>query len=396
MFLDLDRFKIVNDSLGHPAGDQLLMDFAGRIRKSLRASDTVARLGGDEFAVIVERVGTESEAAPFAERILECLAEPFILQGRQVFTSASIGIALYRERYTRRDDMVRDADAAMYRAKSTGRGRYAFFDTRLHSHAMRQLDLDSSLRHAVESAALEVHYQPIVRVAGGSLAGFEALVRWPHPEQGFISPAEFIPLAEETGLIYAIGLFVLRSACTFLKTAQGRLAGAKSLTMSVNLSGVQFLRPELLGQIDLVVRRCGVDPRSLKLEITESVLMEHAEFAEDMMAQMKAQNLSLSIDDFGTGYSSMKNLRRYPVDTVKLDQSFVQRMLSDPESLEIVRGSVAMAHRLGLEVVAEGIESAEQRELLEGMGCDYGQGFLFARALEPDAALDLVVAGKTW
>jgi len=396
MFMDLDRFKIINDSLGHLAGDQLLIELANRVKGCLRASDTVARLGGDEFAMLLENTQSDKEITLFAERVQTCIAEPFRIGSRDVFTSASIGIAQYDDAYSRPDDMVRDADTAMYHAKNHGKAHYTVFSPSMRSRALQILDLETGLRRAIESQQLTVHYQPIVSLKSGRIFGFEALSRWPHPERGFISPEEFIPLAEETGLINTIGLLVLRKACLYLKSIQGRFRTHPPLTMSVNLSGIQFMRPELLGQVDLMLREYGLDPRTLKLEITESVIIDHAEYAREMIDQMKAQNIRLSIDDFGTGYSSLRSLRQYPIDTVKIDQSFVATMCENEESLEIVRTTVSMAHKLRMEVIAEGVEAKKQMDLLASMDCDFGQGFYFARPMEQDAADAILARQSHW
>ncbi len=396
MFLDLDRFMIINDSLGHLAGDQLLIELANRVKACLRASDTVARLSGDEFAVLLENSRSDQEVTLFAERIQSCLAEPFQIGSREVFSSASIGIAKYNDAYNRSEEMVRDADTAMYHAKNHGRAHYTVFSPNMHSRALQILDLETSLRHAMESNQLTVHYQPIVSLRTRRITGFEALSRWPHNERGFISPEEFIPLAEETGLINAIGLRVLRRACLYLKSVQRRFRGSPAITMSVNISGVQFMRPELMGQVDLMLREYGIDPATLKLEITESVIIEHAEFAREMIQQMKSQRIHLSIDDFGTGYSSLRSLRSYPIDTVKIDQSFVRTMCDNEDSHEIVRTTVDMAHKLHMEVVAEGVETRRQLDLLHAMDCDYGQGFYFARPMPEDDADTLLARRPRW
>jgi diguanylate cyclase (GGDEF)-like protein/PAS domain S-box-containing protein len=396
LFMDLDRFKIINDGLGHLAGDQLLMEVANRLMEGRRSSDTVARLGGDEFAMIAGDIRSEFEAMAFAERILSHFSRPFRLEGRDVFTSGSIGIALSDPSHTSPSDMVRDADTAMYHAKNRGRSRAAVFDDAMRSKAMETLEMETDLRLAVETGRIGVHYQPIVSLSTGRVAGFESLARWLHPKRGYVSPALFVPLAEECGLIHPMGRFILREACRRLKHFQTRFFSKPALVMSVNLSGVQFLRPDLLNQIDMVLREFGINPRDLKLEITESVIIEHAEHALMMIDQFKAQNIRLSIDDFGTGYSSMANLRKLPIDTVKVDQSFVRRMTEDPDSLEIVRATVTMAHNLGMDVIAEGVETAEEARLLRGMKCEYGQGYYFSKPVDAEAAESLLTKGWLW
>lgn len=396
LFMNLDRFKIINDSLGHLAGDQLLIEVAQRVKGCLRDSDTLSRFGGDEFAMLIDDVKTKQDASFYVNRIQSQLTESFKLEGRNIFTSGSIGIALFNEKYESPDNMIRDADTAMYHAKSLGRSRYAIFDGTMHYMAIAMLEMETDLRLAIENHNLHVYFQPIISLNTGQIAGFESLIRWLHPQRGFISPAEFIPIAEEIGLIYNIGLFVLHEACRFLRTLQSQFYSRPPLSMSVNLSAVQFRRPELINQIDLMVREYGLEPWSLKLEITESTIIEHAEYAKEMMTQLKAQSIHLSLDDFGTGYSSITNLHRYPIDTVKIDQSFVMKMCVDNESLEIVRSSINMAHNLKMDVVAEGVETAEQLRILRGMKCQFGQGYYFSRAIPQGEIKDLLLSGKRW
>lgn len=392
-YMDLDRFKIINDGMGHLAGDQLLVEVGRRLRSCLRDSDMLARLGGDEYAILAEGVVSGPEALAFANRFLAQFAAPFSIEGRDVFTSGSIGIALSNPSYDNPAEMVRDADTAMYHAKSRGRSMAAIFDPSMRSQARRLLDLETGLRQAVEASRLSVNYQPIVSLTTRRVAGFEALVRWLHPKWGYVSPVEFIPVAEECGLIHPVGRFVLREACRKLKVLQTRYPSRPPLTMSVNLSGVQFLRPDLLNQIDMVMREFGLDPRDLHLEITESVIIENAEYARQMIDQIRAQNVRLSIDDFGTGYSSMANLKKLPIHTVKIDQSFVKKMKEDDESLEIVRATISMAHNLGMSVIAEGVENPDEVKILSAMKCEFGQGYLFAKPLNDEAVENLLSKG---
>ena len=392
LFMDLDRFKVVNDSLGHMVGDQLLVSMAKRLASCLRPADTVARLGGDEFVILLEDIRTATDATLFADRIQKALKAAFNLEGREVFTTGSIGIALSTLGYERPEDMLRDADIAMYRAKSMGKARSAVFDRAMHSSAVALLELETELRRAVERMDFRMVYQPIVSLETRRIAGFESLIRWSHPTKGEIPPAKFIPLAEETGLIVPIGLWTLRESCRQLRAWQGLARRTPPLMMSVNLSGIQLLQPELIMQTDLLLRETGLDGRTLKLEITESIIMEHAQYAMDMLKQLKALSVRLAIDDFGTGYSSMSYLRRYPIDTVKIDQSFVAKITTDEESLEIVRSIVTMAHNLKMDVVAEGVETKEQLEKLRSLNCEYGQGFYFSRPVERDAAEALLLS----
>lgn len=396
LYLDLDRFKVINDSLGHLAGDQLLIELANRLLRCLRSSDTVSRMGGDEFAVLLDNIPDARTAIKFVDRIEQRIREPFVLKGREVFTTASIGVAMADRIYESPEDLIRDADTAMYEAKGRGKGRYVLFDSTMHARALRMLELETDLRRALSENQLGIHYQPIVSLSEGRVAGFEALVRWRHPKLGFISPSEFIPMAEENGLIDPLGLFILRDACKHLSQLQREFPADPPLTMSVNLSGVQFVKTELIGQIDLTLREFGLDPASLKLEITESTIIEHAEHAEGMMAQLKAQNIHLSIDDFGTGYSSMTNLIQYPIDTVKIDRSFVRKMCQDEESLEIVKATITMARNLRMGVIAEGIETAAQMQILKGLGCQYGQGYYFAKPLEDSASREFLASKPAW
>jgi diguanylate cyclase (GGDEF)-like protein/PAS domain S-box-containing protein len=390
LFMDLDRFKVVNDSLGHSVGDLLLVEIAKRLNSNLRPADSVARLGGDEFAVLLEDIRDVRDATTFAERIQKELQEPFVLEGQEVFATASMGIALSGPGYERPEELLRDADTAMYRAKSLGKSRYAVFDKAMHTSALALLQMETDLRRAVDNRHFRMVYQPIVSIRSLRTVGFEALVRWLHPKRGFISPVEFIPLAEETGLIVPIGNWILREALMQLRAWQVRHPRPHPLMMSVNLSGVQFLRPELVQHIDLMLREYGLDSRDVKLEITESTIIENAEYAKDMLVQLKAQAVRLCVDDFGTGYSSLSYLRRYPIDTVKVDRSFISRMDADPEGLELVKTIVTMAHNLGKEVIAEGVETREQLVKIQSLKVELVQGFYFSKPVDPEAAEMLI------
>jgi diguanylate cyclase (GGDEF)-like protein/PAS domain S-box-containing protein len=384
LFLDLDRFKIVNDSLGHTMGDQLLVELAQRLELCLRKNDTAARLGGDEFAMILDDIKDTLDAIHIAERVQESLHQPFDLNGQEFFTSASIGIAYSSSGYECPEDILRDADTAMYRAKANGKARYEVFDAEMHQRALQALKLEGDLRRAIERGEIRVQYQPIFSLTSGDVGGFEALARWDHPEHGAIPPDKFIPLAEETGLILALGEAVLRTACRQMKEWQDRwcCAAGQSLTISVNLSGKQFSQPNLVQQIEQVLRETNLDPRSLRLEITESVVMENANTATEMLHQMKELGVQLSIDDFGTGYSSLSCLHRFPFDILKVDRSFVAGMTTDHESACIVEIIMMLSDKLGKQVVAEGIETDEQLEQLKALACEYGQGYLFSRPVE--------------
>jgi diguanylate cyclase (GGDEF)-like protein len=385
LFIDLDRFKIVNDSLGHTVGDQLLVAIAQRLRHCLRDGDIVARLGGDEFTVLLENVSVPMEAIQVAQRILETLSTPFNLKGHTLSSSASIGIVMGSTAYENATDLLRDADLAMYHAKETGRACYALFDRKLHVKTLKLLQIQSDLRQALEQQEFVLHYQPIVSLSTGKLMGFEALVRWQHPQQGFISPGEFIPIAEETGFIIFLGEWVLREACRQMRQWQLQFPLHSPLTISVNISGKQFSQVNLVQQVEQILLETGFDARLLKLEITESVLMENAKSAITILNQLQALGIRLSIDDFGTGYSSLSYLHRLRLDTLKIDRSFVCDVDLNVEKIEIIRTIIALAWNLGMDVVAEGVETKKQLFQLRSLKCEYGQGYLFSKPLAPEA-----------
>jgi diguanylate cyclase (GGDEF)-like protein/PAS domain S-box-containing protein len=387
LFLDLDRFKIINDSLGHMVGDQLLVGIARRLETCLRPGDTVARLGGDEFTILLEDLNGAAEAIDVAERLQKSLARPFNLNGHEVFTTVSIGIALSATGYDRPDDVLRDADTAMYRAKMLGKARHEVFDKTMHALAMNLLQMESDLRRAVERGEFFLQYQPIITLEVGAVRGFEALVRWRHPERGLVSPDDFIPIAEETGLIIPIGQWVLEEACRQIHQWQEQLPQYPPLQISVNLSVKQFMNPDLIKHINAALVETGVDPHSLKLEITESMVMENVEAAIAMMGQLRSLGIELSIDDFGTGYSSLSYLHRFPISTLKIDRSFVSRMTSNNENAEIVRTIIMLARSLKMDVVAEGVETAEQLAQLKALDCEYGQGYYFSKPLSAEDML---------
>ena len=390
LFLDADRFKVINDSLGHMFGDQLLIGIAERLKKCLRPGDMVARLGGDEFTVLLEDIHDQSEAVLVAERIQKELSQTFDLADREVFTSASIGIALDIG-YKQPEEILRDADTAMYRAKLMGKARYQVFDKDMHSDVMNVLEIETDLRRGVDRREFGVHYQPIMSLKTERITGFEALIRWQHPERGLLLPDDFIRVAEETELIIPIGEFVLFEACHQVRTWQTRSLEYAELFVSVNLSCKQFQQPGLAKLVSRVLQETGLEPRFLSLEITESVVMDNIDAAVNTMKELRALGVQLSIDDFGTGYSSLSYLHRFPMNTLKIDRSFVSHMHQNNENMEIVRTIVMLARNLGMDVIAEGLETEQQLLKLLMLGCDYGQGYFFSAPTDAKAVEELLV-----
>jgi diguanylate cyclase (GGDEF)-like protein/PAS domain S-box-containing protein len=382
IYLDIDRFKLVNDSLGHSAGDDLLVAFAARIRESLRDTDVLARLGGDEFVILLEDIEESLYASGIAERLQQGLRKPFSIQGKEVFAPASFGVVLNTQEYDQPEAIIRDADAAMYHAKESGRAQVKVFDRKLHEKALNLLQQETDLRNAVHKNQFQNHYQPIVRLDTTSLAGFEALIRWSHPEMGMVYPGAFIPTAEETGLIIPITRLTIEQACRDLKEWQALLGGRLDLTVNVNISSRHFLQPSLFEDVKEVLSSCELPPHHLKLEITETALMEDSEETVRLAQRLKDFGIRLVIDDFGTGYSSLSYLQRLPIDTLKVDRSFISKIHEKPDSnRNIVEAIISLAHKLDMTVVAEGIETPEQYAILIDMGCEFGQGYLFSRPI---------------
>jgi diguanylate cyclase (GGDEF)-like protein len=388
IFLDLDRFKTVNDSLGHAAGDELLVAVARRIDASLRSADTAARLGGDEFAVLLEDLGDVEEAVLVAERITDAFAEPVVVHGREVFVKASVGIAVGRAGAS---ELLRQADVAMYRAKAEGKGRHRVFEESMQAEVVERLELEAELQHAIERDEIEVHYQPVIALDGQTLAGFEALARWTHPTRGLVPPPQFIPLAEDNGSIVALGRQILRTACRQAARWLNEFPSAQTRIMSVNLSGRQLEDPNIVADVAAALADSGLPAGALVLEITETVLMRDTEATMARLTALKALGVRLAVDDFGTGYSSLRYLRRFPIDILKMAKPFVDGLdPGDDEGRALARAIVDLATSLKLACIAEGIEAPAQADVLHELGCDLGQGFHFARPMAPDAMTALI------
>jgi diguanylate cyclase (GGDEF)-like protein len=385
LYLDIDRFKLVNDSLGHSVGDELLVAFAGRIKSNLRDIDTLARLGGDEFVILLEDIESVEYVSSVADRIQKALREPFQLGGKEVFAPASFGVVLKTEDYDQPENIIRDADAAMYHAKEAGKAQYKIFDKRLHEKAMHLLQRETDLRKAIERQEFETCYQPIVDLQTASIVGFESLIRWRHPELGLVMPGAFISIAEETGLIIPITRLVVEKACRDLQRWQDAMQDALRLTVNVNISSKHFLLPSLMEDLKAVLDKTGLPPDQLKLEITETALMEDAAETIRLVHRLKEFGLQLVIDDFGTGYSSLSYLQRLPIDTLKVDRSFVTQIHGKSDgNRNIVEAIISLAHRLNMVVVAEGVETPLQYAILMDMHCEFGQGYLFSPPLTRD------------
>jgi len=412
LLIDVDEFKIINDSLGHSAGDALLIKIGQRLSDAVRRADTVARphnsgeldkptnddrlarLGGDEFAILLDDIRDPIEAVRVAERIQIELATPFVVNQQQIVISASIGIASSTSPHTQAEDLMRDADLAMYRAKRAGKARCEVSDTAMHANAVKRLQLETDLRKALDQGEFRVFYQPIVSVQTGKITGFEALTRWQRP-QGIVPPIEFIAVAEETGLIIPMNRQLLREACEHLRSWQAEFPSSPPLTMSVNITPKEFAQSDLASEISKTLEQTGVDPSCLQFEILETLAMGDAEKSGQVLSQLKALGVRLSIDDFGTGYSSLSRLRRIPVDTLKIDRAFIMNMDTDPENHEIVRIIIMLAHNLGLKVVAEGTETQTHIDQLKQLNCEMAQGYLFSKPADDQAMLKLLASNRS-
>jgi diguanylate cyclase (GGDEF)-like protein len=388
LLLDIDRFKMINDSLGHDFGDKLLRAVAQRLLQVVRSGDLVARLGGDEFVVLLSEVEEASTAGLVAGKLLQKLAWPFTIDNREIIVTASMGICLSSPENADGITLIRNADIAMYRAKSAG-NNFAFYSPEMNSQILETMELESALRLALEREEFCLHYQPKVDLASARITGFEALIRWNHPQRGMVSPVDFIPLAEETGLIVPIGSWVLLEACRQAKAWQAQ--GLPHLTVAVNLSARQFRKGDLAQSVSAILEQTGLDAQLLDLEITESMVMDDSDGAEQTMHNLKQLGVKLSLDDFGTGYSSLNCLRRFPVDTLKIDRSFINDVASDQSCASVATSIIAIAHNLKLDTVAEGVETREQLAFLAGCGCDAYQGFVFSKPLPAEQFADLFI-----
>lgn len=388
LFIDLDRFKTINDSQGHLIGDRLLIAVSCLLQDCLRENDIVARFGGDEFVILLDGISNLKDATTIAERIQQKLRSPFIIDAHHIYTGASIGIVYSSTVYDNATDIMRDADIAMYQAKARGKARYEIFDRQMYDETIKLIELENNLRHAIERQEFLLHYQPIISLQSDRLVGFEALIRWQHPDKGLISPVDFIPVAEDTSLILNIGEWLLKEACQQLQQWQQKYAHSQqvtSLKMSINLSCQQLQDPLFIEKLDRILRETGVDGSSLRLEITESALIEPGGGVRDTLEQIRKRNIKLSIDDFGTGYSSLSYLRRFPIDNLKIDRSFIEQMNFDAENLEIVKVIITLAKTLGMDAISEGVETLQQLQQLKALGCEFGQGYLFAKPLTSTA-----------
>ena len=395
--LDLDRFKLINDGLGYQAGDKILIETTARLQAELDSKAILARVGADEFAIAIKTEEDTDEAIELANRLEQSLAVPYKLSEQEIFTSACIGLAFNRlETGFEPQELLQAAHTAMYKAKVSGKNRHEVFATKMHEQALKRLQLEADLNQAIDNQEFELYYQPIVCLKTGKLTGFEALVRWQSPTRGFVSPGAFIPIAEETGLIVAMGKWILTTACEQMQQWRELYPSAASVMMSVNLSSRQFAQLDLIAQVQETLMETGLDGANLKLEITESMVMDDVENTIDLLHELKKLGIKISMDDFGTGFSSFSYLHRFPTDTLKVDRSFVSNMNQGSKNQDIVNTIVILAHGLGMDVIAEGIETREEQDILERFGCEYGQGYFLDRPLSKEAATELFAQNKTW
>jgi diguanylate cyclase (GGDEF)-like protein len=396
LFLDVDSFKIVNDSMGHHVGDEMLVTIARRLEGCVRGGDIVARLGGDEFAILLERIADVRDAAMVAERVQVAMQAPLAIGGYDHATSASIGVALSTGASEQPEYVLRSADIAMYRAKNSGRGRYEMFDRAMHAEALTRLQIETDLRHAFDRNEFFLHYQPIVSLKTGRIVGVEALVRWRHFERGVVSPATFVPVAEDTGLVVPLGRWVLREACQQARLWQGESEDGEPFGISVNLSVREFGQPDLVRAVASILEETGLPAKALRIEITESAIIGQKHPAIETVEQLRALGVSIHLDDFGTGYSALSYLHRLPLDAVKVDRAFTSSIDQEDRPLHVVRAIISLAHAIGLEVVAEGVTNQRQLELLREMGCDLAQGFIFSRPCNIEEMAHLFESRPSW
>ena len=394
--LGLDGFNVVRDGLGHSAVDRLLIEVSHRLLRRVRSADTLARLGGEEFAVLLDNLKSVDNATRVAERIRQECTAPFVLDGQEVFLAAGIGITSSATGYGDAEHVLRDATTAMHRAKAIGRSAFALFDKAMHEQAMSRLKVETDLRQGLERKEFVLHYQPIVALETGQVAGFEALLRWQHPEQGLVMPYAFLSIAAELGLLPLLSQWTFEEACRQLRRWQGEFPAVPPLSMSVNLTVDQLSRPDLANALQGLLRMIGVAQGSVKIEITESEMMENPDQVREVLHQLKAQHIQTCLDDFGTGYSSLSHLQRLPITFLKIDQSFVRRLGSDDDALAIVKTIVALAHQLGRKVIAEGVETPDHLTILRSLGCEFGQGYLFAKPIPAEEIPQLLALGRRW
>jgi diguanylate cyclase (GGDEF)-like protein len=392
LFLDLDQFKVVNDSLGHTTGDQLLIEVAKRFQDCLRASDTLARLGGDEFVILLENTAGESGTLTTATRLQRALRVPLKLENHEIYVSASIGIVPDLAEYTHPQDVLRDADIAMYRAKELGKSRYEVFSPALHTLALARLNLESELRQALERQEFFLKFQPIFSVQSGQVTGFEALLRWNHPQRGEILPSEFISIAEDSGLIIPMGKWVLSAACKQMKSWCVQYSQIAGLSINVNISSKQFAQPDFVEQLEIILAQTGLDPHALKLELTESLIIDNRVKANEVFNRLCQMGIQLEIDDFGTGYSALSYLQHYPVHTIKIDKSFISEISATGKGSELIRAIISMAREMGKDTTAEGVETAEQLAELKRLECMSVQGFFLSRPVDSAAATQMLAS----